>query len=318
MTGPRIGITLGDPAGIGSEILAKSLETLWTQCVPVIFGAHWSLEDGMEIAGVSPKQKPELVEVGIARPHDFRFGEVSAACGRVALESVYRSIDAVQHRHVDAIMTCPINKEAIHTAGSTDIGHQEILGRLTNADRTATMLMTPGLRVVHLSTHKPLGEAVQFVTRSNVYEKIELIHKSFEQWGFKKPRIAVSALNPHGGEGGLLGREEIEELVPAVADAVASGIDAVGPLPADSVFFRALDGEFSVVLALYHDQGHIAIKVHNFHESVSATLGLPFVRTSVDHGTAFDIAGRGIASHQSVLSAVEAAISLSTASFGAH
>lgn len=316
MTKPRIGITLGDPAGIGSEILTKSLAQLTDVCTPVVFGTNWSLEDGYDVSGVSADQYPELIDVGISRPQDFKYGEVSGECGRVALESVYRAIDAAIGGQIDAIMTCPINKEAIHAAGSQDIGHQEILGRLTNAQRTATMLMTPGLRVVHLSTHKSLAEAVRFVTRQNVYEKIELIHSSFENWGFARPRIAVAALNPHGGEGGLLGAEEIEELKPAVEDAVAAGIDAVGPLPADSVFYRAIDGEFAVVLALYHDQGHIAIKVHNFHESVSATLGLPFIRTSVDHGTAFDIAGKGVAAHQSVVSAVDAAVALATAKFG--
>lgn len=316
MTRPRIGITLGDPAGIGSEILAKSLAQLAEICTPVVFGTNWCLEAGYDVSGISVDQYPELIDVGMVRPNDFTYGEVSGECGRIALESVYQAIDAAIKGEIDAMMTCPINKEAIHAAGSQDIGHQEILGRLTNVQRTATMLMTPGLRVVHLSTHKSLAEAVRFVTRENVYEKLELIHSSFEKWGFARPRIAVAALNPHGGEGGLLGSEEIEELKPAVEDAVVAGINAVGPLPADSVFYRAIDGEFAVVLALYHDQGHIAIKVHNFHESVSATLGLPFIRTSVDHGTAFDIAGKGIAAHQSVVSAVEAAVALATAKFG--
>ena len=316
MTKPRIGITIGDPAGIGSEILAKSMSALRARCVPVIYGTQWSIDDGLKIANIASDFHEEVVDVGISRPHDFEFGKVSADCGRVALEAVFQGTHAALNGEIDALMTCPLNKEAIHAAGSQDIGHQEILGRLAKANRTATMLMTPGLRVVHLSTHKSLANAVRFVTRANVYEKLELIHRSFELWGLKNPRIAVSALNPHGGEGGLLGREELEELTPAVTDAVSAGIDAVGPFPADSVFNRAIAGEFAVVLALYHDQGHIAIKVHNFHESVSATLGLPFVRTSVDHGTAFDIAGKGTAAHQSLLSAVDAAIALTSATFG--
>ncbi|MCY4657758.1 MAG: 4-hydroxythreonine-4-phosphate dehydrogenase PdxA, partial [Gammaproteobacteria bacterium] len=212
--------------------------------------------------------------------------------------------------------TCPLNKEAIHAAGSNDIGHQEILGRLANSTATATMLMTPGLRVVHLSTHKSLGQAVEFVTRENVLQKIILCADSFRSWGMADPRIAVSALNPHGGEGGLLGREEIEELAPAVEQAQSQGIHAVGPIPADSVFNRAINGEFDVVIALYHDQGHIAIKVHNFHESISATLGLPFIRTSVDHGTAFDIAGKGIANPKSTIAAIDAAIVLANGQLG--
>jgi 4-hydroxythreonine-4-phosphate dehydrogenase len=167
--------------------------------------------------------------------------------------------------------------------------------------------MTPGLRVVHLSTHKSLAEAVRFVTAEQVLGKLHLIHQTLSQWGLHNPRIAVAALNPHGGEGGLLGREEIEELLPAVNQAQQAGIQATGPLPADSVFNRAIAGEFDVVLALYHDQGHIAIKVHNFHESTTATLGVPLVRTSVDHGTAFDIAGQGIADATGMRAAIAAA-----------
>ena len=163
------------------------------------------------------------------------------------------------------MMTCPLNKEAIHAAGYTDdIGHQEILARLTGAKSTATMLMTPGLRVVHLSTHKSLIEAARFVTGANVLARLRLCHDSLADWGVTSPRIAVAALNPHGGEGGLLGREELDEIAPAVTAARDSGIDATGPLPADSVFNRAIAGEFDAVLAMYHDQGHIAIKVHNF------------------------------------------------------
>ena len=171
---------------------------------------------------------------------------------------------------VDAMMTCPLNKEAIHAAGYVDdIGHQEILARLTGATTTATMLMTPGLRVVHLSTHKSLIEAARFVTRDNVLAKLRLCHDTLDRWGIANARIAVAALNPHGGEGGLLGTEEIEAIAPAVEAARDLGVDATGPLPADSVFNRAIGGEFDAVLAMYHDQGHIAIKVHDFHRSIA-------------------------------------------------
>jgi 4-hydroxythreonine-4-phosphate dehydrogenase len=172
--------------------------------------------------------------------------------------------------------------------------------------------MTPGLKVVHLSTHKSLIEAARFVTRDTVLAKLRLTQSTFARWGLSSPRIAVAALNPHGGEGGLLGREEIEELVPAVAAAQAEGISATGPVPADSVFNRAIAGEFDVVLALYHDQGHIAIKVHDFHGSTTATLGIPFIRTSVDHGTAFDIAGRGQADARGMVAALDAARALAS------
>jgi 4-hydroxythreonine-4-phosphate dehydrogenase len=206
------------------------------------------------------------------------------------------------------MVTAPINKEAIHAAGYVDdIGHQEILARLSGVESTATMLMTPGLKVVHLSTHKSLIEAAKYVTQDTVFAKLELIHETLTAWGMPQPRIAVAALNPHGGEGGLLGREEIEAIAPAVLQAQDQGITATGPLPADSIFNRAIEGEFDAVLALYHDQGHIAIKVHNFHESTTATLGIPMVRTSVDHGTAFDIAGHGIADATGLVAAITAA-----------
>ena len=174
------------------------------------------------------------------------------------------------------------------------------------------MLMTRGLKVVHLSTHKSLIEAARYVTRDNVLEKLRLTEQSVSGWGLPNPRIAVAALNPHGGESGLLGREEIEEIAPAVAEAKRQGIAVTGPIPADSVFNRAIAGEFDVVLALYHDQGHIAIKVHDFHGSTTATLGIPFIRTSVDHGTAFDIAGRGIADERGLLTAIDAARALAS------
>ncbi|NJN52607.1 MAG: 4-hydroxythreonine-4-phosphate dehydrogenase PdxA [Gammaproteobacteria bacterium] len=212
---------------------------------------------------------------------------------------------------VAAMVTCPINKAAVHEAGFTDdVGHQEILARLTGAKWTATMLMTPGLKVVHLSTHKSLIEAARFVTRANIVEKLTITCDTLRGWGMPSPRIAVAALNPHGGEAGLMGREEIDEIAPAVTDLKARGIDVTGPIPADSVFTRAISGEFDVVLALYHDQGHIAIKVHNFAQSVTATLGIPFIRTSVDHGTAFDIAGKGVADPTSLLAAIDTAVML--------
>lgn len=313
---PRIGITLGDPAGIGSEILAKALPEIQERCTPVIFGPRWSFEDGLKLADLDKTPESDFVDTDVDRPDDFEFGRVSAGNGEAAIQAVRKAAEACKDGSVDAMMTCPLNKEAIHAAGSTHIGHQEMLAEIAGIPAAATMLMTPGLRVVHLSTHKSLGMAVKFVTRQNVLEKLRLCFDSFVSWGLPNPRIAVAALNPHGGEGGLLGREEIEEIGPAVEDARADGIEASGPLPADSVFNRAIDGEFDVVLALYHDQGHIAIKVHNLHESVSATLGLPFIRTSVDHGTAFDIAGKGIANPRSTVAAIDAAITLANGKLG--
>ena len=313
----RIGVTLGDPAGIGPEVAVKSLNS--PQCPAaefVVFAPQWVLRLGAEQSGL-PLPDCELVEVAEPRAADFRVGAVSAACGRAGVRAVERCAKAAMAGELAAMMTCPLHKEAIHAAGYVDdIGHQEILARLTGAASTATMLMTPGLRVVHLSTHKSLIEAARFVTRANVLDKLRLCHDSLTRWGLADARIAVAALNPHGGEGGLLGREEIDGIAPAVEAARADGIDAQGPFPADSVFNRAIGGAFDVVLAMYHDQGHIAIKVHNFHESVTATLGIPLIRTSVDHGTAFDIAGKGVADASGAVAALHAAVALAEGRLG--
>lgn len=317
-----IAVTLGDPAGIGPEVVAKLLTGKQFPLPLLLVGGRWSLERGAEAAAVTlpeivsverleEKMPPlSLMDLG-GEPAEFAFGRVDAACGRLAVRSVEQAAALCIAGEAAAMVTCPINKEAIHAAGYVDdIGHQEILARLAGVSSTATLLMTPGLKVAHLSTHKPLIEAARYVTRDTVLEKLVLLDRTLIGWGLRTPAIAVAALNPHGGEGGLLGREEIEELEPAVAAARERGIDAVGPIPADSVFNRAIEGEFDVVLALYHDQGHIAIKVHDFHQSTTATLGIPFIRTSVDHGTAFDIAGQGVADCRGLAAAVEAARAL--------
>ena len=325
---PVVGVTLGDPAGIGPEVLVKCLKSFDSSAARLVFyGVGWSLDLGARFAGTNVEYARHgdvgeidwdsdawpLIDPGIEKPDGFEMGHISSVCGEVAVRAVETAARDALNGQIAAMMTCPIHKEAIHRAGYVDdIGHQEILARVANVDHTATMLMTPGLKVVHLSTHKSLVEAARYVDRANVLGKLTLAHETLSGWGLSAPKIAVAALNPHGGEGGLLGREEIEEIQPAVADAIEAGIDAVGPLPADSVFNRAIGGEFDVVLALYHDQGHIAIKVHNFHQSVTATLGIPFVRTSVDHGTAFDIAGSGVADAAGATAALDAAVMLAS------
>ncbi|MEJ2131418.1 MAG: 4-hydroxythreonine-4-phosphate dehydrogenase PdxA [Gammaproteobacteria bacterium] len=331
---PTIAITMGDPAGIGPEILAKTLAEprVHERARPIVIGNPWALEQGADIAGVgldvrsldAPEHATETC-AGIAQvldpsdvaANEIALGQISAASGRASVAFVETAARLAMAHEVDAMVTCPINKESVHAAGFVgDIGHQEILARLTKAELTATMLMTPGLRVAHLSTHKSLIEACRYVTTDTILAKLRLTHDSLVEWGMKAPRIAVAALNPHGGEGGLLGREEIDEIAPAVAKAQAAGMDVSGPFPADSVFYRAIAGAFDAVLALYHDQGHIAIKVHNFEDSVTVTMGIPFIRTSVDHGTAFDIAGKGIANHQGLGRAVDTAITLANGELG--
>lgn len=334
MTTPLL-ITLGDPAGIGPEVLAKFLVSadLAKLAQPLLLiGSLDAIERGaiaakvelpliqrLPVPSVQALESPVVLDLtpGIwfydlgPLAADFEFGRVQASCGALAVQAVELAAKLCASGSAAAMVTCPINKEAIHAAGYVDdIGHQEILARLTGAKWTATMLMTPGLRVVHLSTHKSLIQAVRYIQRDVVLEKLELTQQTLQRWGLPNPRIAVAGVNPHNGEGGLLGAEEIEQIAPAVAAAQAVGINATGPIPADSVFTRAINGEFDVVLAMYHDQGHIAIKVHDFHHSTTATLGIPFIRTSVDHGTAFDIAGQGVADATGLAAAVSAAAAL--------
>jgi 4-hydroxythreonine-4-phosphate dehydrogenase len=237
-------------------------------------------------------------------------GQLNANCGRASVAYILKAADLALQKQVDAIVTAPINKESTRMAGYGELGHMELLAKYTNTTEHATMLASGSLRVVHLTTHHSLKEALNYVTHERILSQLKLTWKSFQLWGIVKPRIGVAALNPHGGEGGILGTEEIQEIGPAVNDAQKLGIEASGPYPADTVFNRAINGEFDVVLALYHDQGHIPIKVYGFEKSVSVALGLPFIRTSVDHGTAYDIAGKGIADAESMTEAIKVAVSL--------
>jgi len=231
-------------------------------------------------------------------------GQVSAEAGEAAVAYVERAVEIILAGRADALATSPINKAALKAAGIPYIGHTELLADLTGEQRVTTMLATTDLRVVHVTRHVPFKDVAGLITRDNVLKTIRLADSGLSRMGFPKPRLAVAALNPHGGDEGLMGREEIEEIGPAVVAAQAEGIDASGPIPADSVFFRAIRGEFDAVICMYHDQGHIAIKTHGFERSVAVTLGLPIVRTSVDHGTAFDIAWQGIAHEVSQVEAI--------------
>jgi 4-hydroxythreonine-4-phosphate dehydrogenase len=211
---------------------------------------------------------------------------------------------------VDGLATAPLNKEAASLAGYQSIGHMELLQELSGAKTVATMLLAKNLRVVHLTTHRSLRVACDYVKKDRIVDFLQLTHDSFVKWGFDNPRIATAALNPHGSDGGLLGHEEAEEIAPAVKAAQERGINVVGPIPAGIVFHQAIQGRYDTVLCMYHDQGHIPVKVYGFEESITANLGLPFVRTSVDHGTAFDIAGKGIADHTSMLESIRLAVGL--------
>jgi 4-phospho-D-threonate 3-dehydrogenase / 4-phospho-D-erythronate 3-dehydrogenase len=323
---PILAVTMGDPAGIGPEVVLRALAQPEVHgfCRPLVVGSAGVLRRNLGWLGLplgvravtSPTAaafnpvEVDVLDVCAADAAEVKPGVVSAVAGKAAMQSILAAVDLVRSGQAAAIVTAPINKEATHQAGYEDIGHLELLARLTGAKEYATMLATKGLRVVHLTTHHELAEACRRVTKERVLARLRLTDSSFRAWGQTRPRIAAAALNPHAGEGGMFGRTEIEEIAPAVAAACAEGIDARGPLPADSVFNRAIDGEFDVVLAMYHDQGHIAIKVHGFAESVSVALGLPFVRTSVDHGTAFDIAGKGVADATSMVESLRAAADL--------
>jgi 4-hydroxythreonine-4-phosphate dehydrogenase len=243
---------------------------------------------------------------------DVKYGAISSSCGKASVEWILKAGELATSGVVRAISTAPINKEACSEAGYEDIGHMEIFQSQTGSENVATMLMARTLRVVHLTTHKSLRLACDYVTKDNVLAKIILTHEHFKKWGWENPRIGVAALNPHASDGGLLGDEEFGQILPAVESAQEMGINVNGPIPADTVFTQNIDGKYDVCLAMYHDQGHIPIKVHDWKMSVSVNLGLPFVRTSVDHGTAFDIAGEGVADHTSMLESIKVAVSVAS------
>jgi len=329
---PIIAITMGDAAGVGPEIVVKALalEEMYALCRPLVVGDAGVLARARQMLGLRVNLQP-VVEVGAGRFElgsidvldlanidlaRLKVGEVSAMAGKAAVEYVLRAGELALAGEAQGMATAPLNKEAMQLGGYDYIGHTEILADLTKSPRCTTMLITGSLRVVHVTRHLPLRQVAESITGERVLETIQLTAESLPAMGIKKPRLGVAALNPHGGEGGLLGREEIEEIAPAVEAAQAMGIDARGPYPADSIFFRAIAGEFDAVVAMYHDQGHIPVKTHGFESSVTVTLGLPIVRTSVDHGTAFDIAWQvsargsargGLANPQSLVEAIKLA-----------
>ena len=325
---PLVAITMGDAAGIGAEVTAKALQDEWVyeKCRPFVVGSAAAMNSALDLIGASGSARvvhdvsdvdgrygaidvldPENLDFG-----QISYGELSPVAGRASVEWILQAGELAASGQIAAISTAPINKEACDMAGFEDVGHMEIFQSQTGAANVATMLMAGTLRVVHLTTHRSLRVACDYVTRENVLGKIALTDECFRAWGFDSPRIGVAALNPHASDGGLLGDEEAKQIAPAVEDAREAGIDATGPVPADTVFNQAIDGRYDAVIAMYHDQGHIPIKVHDWAKSVSVNLGLPFIRTSVDHGTAFDIAGKGIADAESMLESIRTAVSLAS------
>lgn len=277
---PRIALTVGDPAGIGPEIAAKAAAhpRVLAACEPILFG-------------------PPATAA-------FRPGELSAEAGRAAYEIIVRAVGAAMAGDVDGVATAPVNKEAFKLAGLPWAGHTDLLAHLTGAPHVAMMFHSDVLRVVLATVHIPLSAVPAAITRASMAATIRLVSRELPRFGVASPRIAVAGLNPHAGEHGLFGTEERDAIEPAVAACRAEGIEVSGPFPGDTVFLRARRGEFDVVVACYHDQGLIPVKLLAFGQAVNVTIGLPIVRTSVDHGTAFDIAGKGIADPGSMVAAV--------------
>jgi len=323
---PAIAITMGDPCGIGPEVVVKALSQAWVyaSCRPLVVGNVYAMQKAVELTGTSLRinepddpatagddpQVIDVLDIKNLNPEDITVGEISPTCGKAAMEWVTRAGELALAGVVAGLATAPLNKEAASLAGYQSIGHMELLQELSGAKTVATMLLAKNLRVVHLSTHRSLRIACDYVKKDRILEFLQLTHDNFVSWGFKSPRIGAAALNPHGSDGGLLGNEEAEEIAPAVEAARQRGIDVTGPVPADIIFHQAIQGRYDAVLCMFHDQGHIPVKVYGFEESITANLGLPFVRTSVDHGTAFDIAGKGIASEVSMLESIKLAVGL--------
>ncbi|MFN8492018.1 MAG: 4-hydroxythreonine-4-phosphate dehydrogenase PdxA [Caldilineaceae bacterium] len=330
MNRPLLAITLGDPAGVGPEIVLKALAQaeVYEQCRPLVIGDRRILERALPWVGnpaltFDVVQSPAagqyapniitLLDLNNADPAEIPSGKVSAAAGRAAVEYVFRACDLTMKGETDAVVTAPLNKEAMNLAGFHFAGHTELLAERTGAKKVSMLLTGPKLRVVHVSTHVSLQEAIRRVTKQRVEEVIDLAQHSCQALGIAQPRIAVAGLNPHASEGGLFGDEEAREVIPAVQSARARGLNVSDPLPGDTVFLRATKGEFDIVVAMYHDQGHIPMKLLAFDSGVNVSMGLPIIRTSVDHGTAFDIAGTGKAREESMLAALDVAVKMALA-----
>ena len=252
----------------------------------------------------------DVLDLANVDPGTLRMGVIQPEAGRAAGQAIERAIRLAQAGEIDAIATAPLNKEALWAAGYPYPGHTEMLAELTQSRESLTMFVIGALRIFFLTRHLSLRDAIDQVTRKRVAETLGVMAQVLDGLGLASPRIVVAALNPHAGEGGKMGQEEIAEIAPGIEDARRAGLDVSGPVPADSVFHLAADGRFDAVLSLYHDQGHIAAKMSDFYKTVSVTTGLPFVRTSVDHGTAFDIAGKGVASAVSMVEAIRVAAEL--------
>lgn len=320
---PIIGIPIGDAAGIGPEISIKALMNpeLKTLCRPVLIGNIDVLQNinhkfklGVDFNIIDDPQKCccedmiiDLINLDNIEAGKIEYGKIQAEAGKAAYEYIKRSIELAMDKKIDAVATTPINKEAIKAANVDFIGHTEMYAALTGTDDPLTMFQVRCMRIFFLTRHVSLRGACDLIKKERVLRYIHKCNIALKMLGVGEGSIAVAGLNPHNGEHGLFGTEEMDEIIPAVEAARKEGVNVIGPVPADSVFAQALKGIFSAVLSLYHDQGHIAAKTVDFEKTISMTVGMPFMRTSVDHGTAFDIAGKGIANPVSMEEAIRLA-----------
>jgi 4-hydroxythreonine-4-phosphate dehydrogenase len=320
MKKPLIAVPIGDPAGVGPEIVAKSIasDEVFDAADCVIVGDKATVENAIRIVSVDLKvniiNDPaegdyrkgilNLIDLGNVDPEKFEFGKVNGMCGKAAYEYIAKSIELANAGKVDAVATTPINKESLRAGGINYIGHTEIFGALTGTEDPLTMFETNGMRVFFLTRHVSLREMLDMITKERIKDYVKRCLKALEKLGVTDGTMAVAGLNPHSGEHGLFGWEEVNEITPAVEELKAEGYNVVGPIGADSVFHQAALGKYNSVLSLYHDQGHIATKTLDFEKTIAITNGMPILRTSVDHGTAFDIAGKGIVSAVSMIEAI--------------
>ena len=334
---PLLAITMGDPAGIGPEIAAKAfmMQEVNTLCKPLLIGSFYCMKKAVEELGVHLKiqqiNKPNeanfvqgvmnLINIDEGIEYVIDRGKVSDKAGDLAFQSVVKAIELAMNHEVDGTVTGPIHKESINLAGHHFSGHTEIYAHYTNTPKYAMLLVDEGFSVIHVTTHVSLRQACDLIKKQRIIDVIHLIHNGLTDLGIKNPRIGVAGLNPHSGDGGLFGTEELEEIGPAVQAVQNEGLDVTGPVPPDTLFALAKGGKFDGCVAMYHDQGHIPFKLMGFDwdqknqsmksvKGVNITLGLPIIRTSVDHGTAFEIAGKGIASPDAMVHAIRYAVKL--------
>lgn len=333
----KLAITMGDPAGIGAEIVVKALSHIevYKECIPIVYGDKVALEEALSFCELPLRLKEikapleavghsgviEYINLNMLGKDSWEYKKNSAVCGNAAFQYIVHAIQDAMDGKVDAVTTAPINKLSLRMAGIEYDGHTEIFAKYTNTKKYAMLLASKYLHVIHVSTHCSLLEACQRVKKERIYEVIKLADQGMRELGYENPRIVVSGLNPHAGENGLFGKEELEEIIPAIDKARDEGMNVVGPEPPDTVFVKSQAGQYDIVVAMYHDQGHIPLKlsgfqydhINNKYDSVSGincTIGLPIVRTSVDHGTAFGKAGEGRANEESMLDAIFAGVKM--------